>query len=42
MLANVGSKGETVIDARSLGRFIGTEPEPRPGLRPGHIPGVGS
>ena len=24
---------------RSRGRFEGTEPEPRPGLRSGHIPG---
>ena len=24
---------------RSAGRFAGTEPEPRPGLRGGHIPG---
>jgi thiosulfate/3-mercaptopyruvate sulfurtransferase len=28
-----------IVDARSPGRFAGTEPEPRPGLRPGHIPG---
>ncbi|MDF9391841.1 MULTISPECIES: 3-mercaptopyruvate sulfurtransferase [Methylococcus] len=28
-----------VLDARSPGRFTGTEPEPRPGLRSGHIPG---
>lgn len=28
-----------IVDARSPGRFRGTEPEPRPGLRPGHIPG---
>ena len=28
-----------IIDARSPGRFAGTEPEPRPGLRMGHIPG---
>ncbi|MFP7672225.1 3-mercaptopyruvate sulfurtransferase [Marivita sp. S0852] len=28
-----------IIDARSAGRFRGEEPEPRPGLRPGHIPG---
>jgi len=28
-----------IIDARSAGRFAGTEPEPRDGLRPGHIPG---
>jgi thiosulfate/3-mercaptopyruvate sulfurtransferase len=30
---------EQVIDARSPGRFRGEEAEPRPGLRPGHIPG---
>ena len=28
-----------IIDARSEGRFAGTEPEPREGLRSGHIPG---
>ncbi len=27
-----------IIDARSAGRFNGTAPEPRPGLRSGHIP----
>ena len=27
-----------IIDARSTGRFMGTEPEPREGLRLGHIP----
>lgn len=31
--------GRTVVDARSAGRFAGTEPEPRPGLAAGHIPG---
>jgi thiosulfate/3-mercaptopyruvate sulfurtransferase len=31
-----------VVDARSAGRFAGTEPEPRPGLRPGHMPGARS
>ena len=29
----------TIIDARGPGRFEGTEAEPRPGLRSGHIPG---
>ena len=29
-----------IIDARPAGRFKGDEPEPRPGLRPGHIPGA--
>jgi thiosulfate/3-mercaptopyruvate sulfurtransferase len=28
-----------IVDARSPGRFSGQEPEPRPGLRGGHIPG---
>ncbi len=28
-----------IVDARSAGRFAGREPEPREGLRPGHIPG---
>lgn len=27
-----------ILDARSAGRFNGTDPEPRPGLRSGHIP----
>lgn len=31
-----------VLDARSPGRFEGTEPEPRPGLRGGHLPGARS
>ncbi|HEU4799550.1 MAG TPA: 3-mercaptopyruvate sulfurtransferase [Gemmatimonadales bacterium] len=36
----IGSSGEAqIVDARSPGRFDGTEPEPRPGLRSGHIPG---
>lgn len=29
-----------VVDARSAGRFAGTEPEPRHGLRGGHMPGA--
>jgi thiosulfate/3-mercaptopyruvate sulfurtransferase len=32
--------GTQVVDARSAGRFSGREPEPRPGLRPGHMPGA--
>lgn len=30
---------EQVVDMRSAGRFAGTDPEPRPGLRGGHMPG---
>jgi thiosulfate/3-mercaptopyruvate sulfurtransferase len=36
---NIGTRREQVLDARSRGRFAGTEPEPRAGLRGGHIPG---
>ena len=32
----------TILDARSAGRFRGTEPEPRPGVRSGHMPGARS
>jgi thiosulfate/3-mercaptopyruvate sulfurtransferase len=39
MTDNLRSKAEQVVDARSAGRFAGTEPEPRAGLRGGHIPG---
>lgn len=39
MLANVGSRQELVLDARAAGRFTGTVPEPRVGMRSGHIPG---
>ena len=33
-------RDHTILDARSPARFEGTEPEPRPGLRSGHIPGA--
>ncbi|MFJ4874145.1 sulfurtransferase [Streptomyces sp. NPDC088745] len=36
----LGSPGVRVLDARSRGRFAGTEPEPRAGLRGGHMPGA--
>ena len=36
---DVESGREQVVDARAQGRFEGTSPEPRPGLRGGHIPG---
>jgi len=39
MRANLTTRREQVLDARSAGRFAGTEPEPRAGLRGGHIPG---
>ena len=37
--ANLDSQREQVIDARGAGRFTGEEPEIRPGIRGGHIPG---
>lgn len=36
---NIERRSDQVIDARSAGRFEGTDPEPRPGLRSGHVPG---
>src|SRR3546814_6960572 len=39
MLANLADKADQVLDARSRARFEGTAPEPRAGLRAGHIPG---
>lgn len=35
----LGNHGQ-VVDARSAARFLGTAPEPRPGLRSGHMPGA--
>ena len=32
--------GEPVLDARAAARFAGSAPEPRPGLRAGHMPGA--
>ena len=40
MRTNVTARREQVVDARSAGRFHAREPEPRPGLRSGHIPGA--
>jgi thiosulfate/3-mercaptopyruvate sulfurtransferase len=40
MLANISEPREQMVDARSAARFEGTSPEPRPGLRSGHIPGA--
>ncbi|TIR46856.1 MAG: sulfurtransferase, partial [Mesorhizobium sp.] len=36
----VGSGESQIADARSPGRFAGTDPEPRPGVRSGHMPGA--
>ena len=36
---NLDTGEAVVVDARSQGRFTGDEPEPRPGLPSGHIPG---
>lgn len=39
MLGNVLTRSEQVLDARARGRFSGAVPEPRAGMRSGHIPG---
>jgi thiosulfate/3-mercaptopyruvate sulfurtransferase len=39
MKALLTKNGVQIVDARPAGRFEGSEPEPRPGLRVGHIPG---
>lgn len=39
MLANIDTAAEQVLDARGPGRFTGAEPEIRPGMASGHIPG---
>ena len=39
MLSNLASGAEQVVDARGAGRFTGAEPEIRPGMVSGHIPG---
>jgi thiosulfate/3-mercaptopyruvate sulfurtransferase len=39
MLRNVLTRAELVLDARAAGRFTGAVPEPRAGMRSGHIPG---
>lgn len=38
VLQNVEEQTELVVDARGAGRFQGTAPELRPGMRSGHIP----
>jgi len=37
--ALLGQPGAQILDARGPGRFHGGEPEPRPGVRGGHMPG---
>jgi thiosulfate/3-mercaptopyruvate sulfurtransferase len=37
---DVASGESQIADARSPTRFAGEEPEPRPGVRPGHMPGA--
>ena len=39
VMHNVEKKNLQFVDARTTGRFSGTEAEPRPGLRGGHVPG---
>ena len=39
VLANIKTGEEQVLDARAAGRFTGIDPEPRAGMRSGHIPG---
>jgi thiosulfate/3-mercaptopyruvate sulfurtransferase len=42
ILANCASQAELVLDARAAGRFTGATPEPRAGMRSGHMPGAAS
>lgn len=37
--ALLGDGTSEIVDARPASRFRGEEPEPRPGVQPGHIPG---
>lgn len=40
ILANLTSCAAQVVDARGKARFTGEDPEPRPGMASGHIPGA--
>ncbi|MCG2632242.1 3-mercaptopyruvate sulfurtransferase [Bradyrhizobium sp. WYCCWR 13023] len=40
LVANLENRAEQVIDARAADRFEGRAPEPREGIRSGHIPGA--
>ncbi len=37
--SNLATRQELVVDLRPAGRFTGNDPEPRPGIRSGHLPG---
>ncbi len=39
IMAHLGHGHDQILDARSPSRFHAQEPEPRPGIRGGHIPG---
>ncbi len=40
-MRHIVDSGESqIVDARPAGRFTGAEPEPRPGMRSGHMPGA--
>lgn len=39
VIANLATAAEQIVDMRPADRFAGAAPEPRPGLRSGHIPG---
>ena len=40
MRSNLESRAAQIVDARSPARFNAQEPEPRPGVRGGHMPGA--
>ena len=40
MIGNLSTGADLVLDARAAGRFDATVPEPRAGMRGGHIPGA--
>lgn len=40
IVSGPNADGIQIIDARAAERFAGTAPEPRPGLRAGHMPGA--
>ncbi len=40
ILNNLETRESVILDARSTGRFTGSDPEPRPELNSGHMPGA--